>query len=288
MHYRKVKSILSAKNGMNLYRGCTHGCIYCDSRSQCYAMTHLFEDVQVKINAPQLLQQALESKRSPCMIGTGSMCDPYLPIEETERLTRQGLELIESYGFGATVLTKSPLVLRDLDLLQSINRKTKCVVQMTMTTYDEKLCRVIEPNVAGTHRRFETLMELKKAGIPTVVWMTPILPFINDTRENILGLLDYCKQAGVRGILTFGMGVTLRKGSREYFYKKLDQHFPGMKERYIATYGDSYNCLSPNGWGLESLVRDFCRSHRVLFGEKEVFAYLNAFEEKEQCQLTLF
>lgn len=186
MHFVQAKGILSQNNGMNIYRGCSHGCIYCDSRSKCYGFTHAFEDIEVKGNAPELLEQALRSKRHRCMIGTGAMCDPYLPAEKELRLTRKCLELIDQYEYGVTVLTKASLVLRDLDLLQSINQKAKAVVQMTFTTYDEDLCRKIEPNVSTTRERFEVLMKCKELGIPTLVWMTPILPFINDTRENRL------------------------------------------------------------------------------------------------------
>lgn len=287
MHYTDAKSILSPKNGMNLYRGCTHGCIYCDSRSTCYGMTHAFEDIAVKRNAPQLLEEALRKKRSRCMIGTGSMTDPYLPLEKTEKMTRRALEIIDHYGFGVTLITKSDLILRDLDVLQRINRQANCVVQMTLTTYDEDLCRIVEPNVATTRRRFEVLMELKKAGIPTVVWMTPILPFINDTEENIRGLLGYCEKAEAKGILTFGMGLTLRSGNREYFYHKLDQHFPDMKQQYMRSFGTSYSLQSPNSKALETLVQNFCKANQVLYGTQAVFSYLHTWEEKE-LQLSLF
>lgn len=287
MHYLDAKSILSPKNSMNLYRGCTHGCIYCDSRSQCYGMTYTFEDIEVKGNAPQLLEEALGKKRRRCMIGTGAMSDPYLPLEKTEGLTRRALEIIDRYGFGVTLLTKSDLVLRDLDLLQRIHRKAKCVVQMTLTTYDEDLCRMLEPNTASTHRRFQVLMELKKAGIPTVVWMTPILPFINDTEENIRGLLAYCQEAQVKGILTFGIGMTLRSGNREYFYKRLDELFPDMKRQYMRTFGSSYGIHSPNGKILGRMIKDFCNANDVLHGTQAVFDYLNTLDEKE-TQLSMF
>ena len=181
MHFTEAKSILSAQNGMNIYRGCTHGCIYCDARSTCYQMDHVFEDIEVKINAPELLEQALRKKRKKCMIGTGAMSDPYLHLEKELQLTRRCLELIDEYGFGLAIQTKSDMILRDLDLLKRINQKTKCVVQMTLTTYDEKLCRILEPHVCTTARRIEVLNILKEEGIPTIVWMTPILPFINDT-----------------------------------------------------------------------------------------------------------
>ncbi len=287
MHEVDAKGILSAQNGMNLYRGCTHGCIYCDSRSVCYGMTHPFEDVEVKRNAPALLEAALRRKRNPCMIGTGAMCDPYLPIEGALGLTRQCLALIERYGFGAAVLTKSDLILRDVDLLCRINEKTKCVVQITLTTFDEILCRVLEPNVCTTKRRFEVLCAMRDAGIPTVVWLCPLLPFINDTEENLRGILDYCFAAGVQGILNFGAGMTLRAGNREYFYAALDKQFPGVKARYIAAFGESYVCASPNAAQLDRLFRDECRAHGVLYRPDDVFAYLHRFEDKRE-QLRLF
>lgn len=289
MHFVKAKGILSATNGMNLYRGCTHGCIYCDSRSKCYQMQHAFEDIEVKENAPELLEMTLRSKRKKCMIGTGAMCDPYMHCEEELRLTRRCLELIDTYGFGLAIQTKSDRILRDLDLLKSINGKSKCVVQMTLTTYDEELCKILEPNVCTTKRRFEALKILKENGIPTVVWMTPILPFINDTRENIEGLLDYCVKADVRGIICFGMGVTLREGDREYFYEALDKHFPGMKGRYHQKYGYAYEVNSDNHPELMKLFRETCQEHGIMCEVDEVFRYLHEFpEDKNYEQLTLF
>lgn len=287
MHFVDVKGILSSHNGMNLYRGCSHGCIYCDSRSLCYGFTHDFEDIEVKQNAPVLLEQALRSKRKKCMIGTGAMCDPYLHAEKELGLTRKCLQIIDRYGFGATVLTKSDMVLRDMDLLTSINRKAKAVVQMTLTTYDDSLCRIIEPNVCTTSKRFEALMRFKEAGIPTVVWLTPILPFINDTKENLEGLLDYCIRAQVKGIICFGMGVTLREGDREYFYSALDKNFPGLKERYIKTYGNSYDVPSPSQKALMNIFYRTCKQNNIMSSPNECFEYLNHLPEKE-VQLSLF
>lgn len=289
MHEITVKSILSAQNGMNIYRGCTHGCIYCDSRSTCYQMDHVFEDVAVKRNAPELLERALRRKRRPCMIGTGSMSDPYLPVEKELRLTRRCLELIDRYGFGLSILTKSDLILRDLDLLAGIHRKTKCVVQMTLTTYDETLCRILEPNVCTTARRIEVLHTMRREGIPTIVWMTPILPFLNDTAENILGLLRACREAGVYGVVTFGIGLTLRDGDRQYFYKQLDRYFPGLKERYIRRYGNAYELPVPDHAGLMSLVRRECEKAGMEWRTERLFAYLRRFEDRRSGeQLTLF
>lgn len=281
MHYIQAKSILSPQNGMNLYRGCTHGCIYCDSRSSCYHIDHRFEDVAVKENALELLEDALKRKRKKCMIGTGSMSDPYMPLEEKLLFTRKALELVYRYGFGFTVITKSALVLRDLDLLKKINGSTKAVVQMTLTTFDEGLCRKLEPNVSTTRERFEALKIFRKEGIPTVVWLCPLLPFINDTGENLAGILDYCAQAEVKGIVCFGMGLTLRDGNREYFYRQLDQLFPGMKERYIRTYGNRYELHSSREKELTEQFTAFCREHSILYTPEEVFGYLNAFPEKK-------
>lgn len=287
MHFTQAKGILSAGNGMNLYRGCTHGCIYCDSRSVCYGMEHLFEDVEVKENAPQLLEQALRSKRRKCMIGTGAMSDPYNHHEEELHLTRRCLELIDRYEFGLAIQTKSTRILRDLDLLKSINSKAKCVVQMTLTTYDEELCRIVEPDVSTTKERFEALMTLREAGIPTMVWMSPILPFLNDTEENIRGILDYCVRAGVKGVILFGMGLTLREGDREYYYAALDRHFPGLKQRYVRTYGNAYDLPSPNSKVLLEVFHRTCKEKGMLDTPEACFAYLRELPEK-YVQQSLF
>lgn len=280
MHLVTAKGILSAKNGMNLYRGCTHGCIYCDSRSECYQMQHEFDDVEVKSNAVELLEDALMHKRKKCMIATGSMTDPYISIESKLENVRKSLLLAERYGFGFTLITKSTLVLRDLEILQRINEKTKCVVQMTLTTFDEELCRKIEPCVSSTEERFAALKKLHDAGIPTVVWLCPVLPFINDTKENIEGILNYCIEAKVKGIICFGMGMTLRKGNREYFYKKLDEFFPHVKEKYVATFGDSYVASSPHDRELMSIFHDTCERHNIMHNNDEIFSYLAKYEEK--------
>ena len=264
MHYVQAKGILSAGNGMNLYRGCTHGCIYCDSRSRCYHMDHAFEDIEVKENALTLLEDALRRKRSACMLGTGAMTDPYIPLE-------------------------SDRVLRDIDLLQAINERTKCVVQMTLTTYDEALCRKLEPNVCTSTERFTALQRLHEAGIPTIVWLSPILPFINDTEENILGILRYCAEAKVKGVICFGMGVTLREGNREYFFAQLDRVFPGMKEQYIRTFGLSYENTSPRNAKLMRLYHTFCEEHGMMHDNAEIFTYLRTFTDKtDETQLSLF
>ena len=289
MHFTKVKGILSPKNGMNLYRGCTHGCIYCDSRSTCYQMNHKFEDIEVKENAIELLEDALKRKRKKCMIGMGSMTDPYIPEELKLKHTRKALEVASKYGFGITLITKSNRVLRDLDLLKEINQKTKCVVQMTLTTYDEELCKKIEPNVSTTKERFEALLTLRDAGISTVVWLTPLLPYINDTEENLLGILNYCKEAKVYGIICFGIGVTLRDGNREYFYAQLDKKFPNLKEQYIKEYGNSYIINSKNNTKLMKIFHEFCEENKIEHNPDKIFNYLNEFEDKTEFeQLSFF
>lgn len=287
INYKEYKTILSAKNNMNIYRGCTHGCIYCDSRSEIYGMTYTFENIEVKTNAVELLDKALSKKRNKCMITTGAMTDPYIPLEKEIRNTRKCLEVIEKHGFGVSLLTKSDLILRDIDILKRINQKSKCVVQMTLTTYEEELCKILEPNVCTTKRRFEVLMEMYKAGIPTVVWLTPILPFINDNEENILGILDYCKQAKVKGLLTFGIGMTLRYGNREYYFKKLEEHFPELKKEYMRKYGSSYGIKSPNSQKLTRIIKKFCNDNNIIYGEKEVFRFCTLFPEDNK-QLSIF
>lgn len=289
MHEKQAKSILSSVNGMNLYRGCTHGCIYCDSRSTCYQMQHEFEDVEIKTNAEELLEQALRKKRKKCMIGTGAMSDPYIPLEKERQMTRRCLEIIDEYGFGLSIQTKSDLILRDLELLKRIHRRTKCVVQMTLTTYDEDLCRILEPGVCTTKRRAEVLNIFREEGIPTVVWFTPMLPFINDTKENVRGILEYCIQAKVYGVLMFGAGLTLRDGNRQYFYRKLDESFPGMKEKYIASYGNSYEVMSPDSRQLMQLAGRILKENQIVTGMDRLFEYFHTFEEKPAAeQISLF
>jgi DNA repair photolyase len=280
MHYADYKTILSPQNGMNLYRGSTHGCIYCDSRSECYQILHDFKDIEVKRDAPKILEAQLRQRKKPCMVSTGAMCDPYIPLEDDLLMTRQCLALIEKYGFGLAILTKSARVMRDMDILQAINAKTKCVAQLTLTTYDEGLCRKLEPNVSTSLERFRVLEAMRDAGVPTVVWLSPILPFINDTEDNLRGVLDYCTKAKVRGIMCFGFGVTLRKGNREYFYDRLDRHFPGMKENYIQCFGNAYSCHSPNSGHLTEILKNHCVRHDILYKTEDVFAYLREFEMK--------
>lgn len=289
MHYKRYKTILSAKNGMNIYRGCSHGCIYCDSRSTCYQMKHDFEDIEIKENAAAMLIEELKKRRKKCMIGTGAMTDPYTPIEKEIGYTRDCLEAIYKYGFGLAIQTKSNAILRDLDIIDAINKKTKAVVQMTLTTYDEKLCKIVEPYVSSTQERIEVLNIMRDRNIPTVAWLSPFLPFINDTEENIVALLNACVNAKVKAILCFGIGLTLRDGNREYFYKQLDINFPGLKEKYMKKFGYSYECRSDNHDKLMRIIINTCKANDILYKPKDIFEYMNTFESKEYgTQLSLF
>lgn len=290
MHFVDAKGLLSGSNGhygMNIYRGCSHGCIYCDSRSLCYRFTHAFEDIEVKQNAPELLEKVLKSKRKKAMIGTGAMSDPYMHCEEELGLTRKCLEIIRKYGFGVAIQTKSDRILRDIVLLDEINKEAKCVVQMTLTTYDDVLCKILEPNVCNTKRRIEVLGKMQERGIPTIVWLSPILPYINDTEENITAILNECVRVGVKGIICFGMGLTLRDGDREYYYAALDKHFPGLKARYIREFGNAYEIPSPNTDNLYKVFYGICKKNGMMSTPDECFKYMNDFPEKYE-QMSLF
>ncbi|MBR6040282.1 MAG: radical SAM protein [Clostridia bacterium] len=287
MHFVTAKSLLTRSNGMNLYRGCAHGCVYCDSRSVCYQFTHAFEDIEVKQNAPELLEEILRKKRKKIVISTGSMSDPYQPCERELKLTRRCFELIEKYSFGASVITKSDLVLRDIELFDSINRKAKGVLQMTLTIADDRLSRLLEPNVCTTSRRYEVLKKFQERNIPAVVWMTPILPFLTDTEENIRTILDYCFDAGVKGIVLFNAGLTLRDGDREYYYRALDRHFPGLSDEYRKRYGNAYEVNSPDSEKLMRIFRSECEKHGVIHDPDACFRYIAEIPDR-QTQMSLF
>jgi DNA repair photolyase len=272
---------------MNIYRGCSHGCIYCDTRSKCYNFEHDIEDIEIKTNAANLLEKKLSSKRRKCMISTGAMTDPYIHLEDEIGNTRKCLEIIYKYGFGLAIQTKSNRILRDLDLLKKINEKSKCVVETTLTTYDEDLCKIIEPNVSTSKERFEVLKKMQENNIPTVVWLGPILPLINDTKENLIEILNYCIEAKVYGIICFNIGLTLREGNREYFYQKLDTHFPGLKKIYQKKYGKRYVIVSDKNKELMKIFYNTCKENNIESDYKKIFDYLSYFPEKTK-QLTLF
>ena len=283
MHFKTVKSILSPQNGMNLFRGCEHNCIYCDSRSKCYRIEHDFEDIEVKENSLELLEQALKKKRQKAMIGTGSMSDPYTLTENRIEYTKKALEIIYKYGFGIAIQTKSILILRDIELLDKINKKAKTVVAITLTTFDDELCKKIEENVCPTSERLKILEEMHKRDIPTIVWLCPILPFINDTEENLVNILNACKKYNVKGIINFGFGLTLREGNREYFYKKLEKNFPnqGLFTMYNKYFRDSYVCNSPHNDKLQRIFHNFCTENKIMHNNDEIFKYLSTFPQEK-------
>lgn len=251
-------------------------------------MNHEFEDIEVKENGISLLEDSLKRKRKKCMIAMGSMTDPYIKEELELNCTRKALELVNKHGFGATLITKSANVLRDLNLLKEINSKTKCVIQMTLTTYDEALCKnwdqciynkgeIWSPKNTGGQWNFDNSLVNSHTAL------------YNDTEENIIGLLNYCKEARVKGIICFEMGLTLRNGNREYFYRALDKSFPGLKNKYIEEYGTSYNLPSKNNSELMKLFHDFCDKENIMHDNDEIFDYLRTFEEKEVAkQLSMF
>ncbi len=283
MHFKTVKSILSQNNGINLFRGCEHGCIYCDSRSKCYRIDHNFDDIEVKENALELLDQSLKRKKQKEMIGTGSMTDPYTISEKKLEYTKRSLEIIEKHGFGVSILTKSNLILRDIDILERINNKAKTVVQVTLTTFDDELCRKLEEKVCPTSERLKILEEMHKRDIPTVVWLCPILPFINDTEENLMQILQACKQFGVKGIINFGFGLTLREGNREYFYQKLEKNFPGqgLFTTYNKYFRDAYACNSPHNDKLQKIFHQFCAENKIMHNNDEIFKFLATFPQEK-------
>lgn len=287
MFYKKYKTILSPSNGMNIYRGCTHGCIYCDSRSKCYQINHDFEDIEIKENAPQQLDIELSNKRKPCMIGTGSMTDPYNHADITTGYTRECLKVILKHNCGVSILTKSDRILGDLDLLNEINQNSKAVIQTTLTTADDEICKIIEPNVCPTSSRIEILKKCNELEIPTVVWLCPFLPYINDTMDNVKRLMDACIANNVKGIIFFGVGLTLREGNREYFYEKLDQRFPGLKDKYIKKYGNSYEISSENSKQLAEYIYKKCKENNIMCNNDEIFKNMKEYPQKFK-QLSFF
>ena len=287
MQYISAKTIVSsyAENNhwfgnnynMNIYKGCCHGCIYCDSRSECYGVND-FDTVRAKENALSLIDKELKSKRRTGVIGTGAMSDPYNPFERELCLTRQALELIDTHGFGVSIITKSDLITRDIDILQRIKEHSPVLCKITITASDDELCRKIEPNVSVSSERFSAVKKLTDAGIFTGVLLMPVLPFIADNEENVHQLVRLANESGARFIFP-AFGVTLRANQRDYFYKKLDELFPSLKQKYIAQYGNSYECHSPNARKLYKLFSDECKRYGILYKMSDIITgYKSAYE----------
>lgn len=295
MEFIKAKTILSkVKYGnewygidynMNLYRGCSHGCIYCDSRSNCYHIEN-FDLVRGKENALYILEQELSKKRKKGIIGIGSMSDTYNLLEKEYEQTRGALKLISKYGFGVSIDTKSDLILRDIDLLKEINSKNNVIIKFTITTPNDELSKIIEPNVCISSKRLQAIKILSDNGIFTGIMMNPMLPFITDKEEDIRYLVKLAYQNGAKFIHTY-MGMTLRENQREYYFYKLDQHFIGIKEKYIKYYGDKYNCIVPNYKRLYKVFTDECIKYGILYDMKDIIkAYKKEIKSNEQ--ITLF
>jgi DNA repair photolyase len=265
----EAKSILLPNKTFNLYKGCSHGCIYCDSRSDCYEIED-FDMVKVKKNAVYILNQELASKKEKSMLRTGGMSDPYVHLERTLKVTESCLKVIYQHGFGINVLTKSDLILRDLELYKNINNRYKAIVQMTITTTDDKLASKIEPHVTLPSKRFEALKKFSDEGITTGIWMTPLLPFICDTKENIKSIVYKAKEAGVTFILVFGFGTTLRSGSRDYFYDALDKLFLNYRTLYEKTYKNQYICDSPYAKELKTYFEALCDEVGIIYDHEAI------------------
>lgn len=261
---------------MNLYRGCCHGCIYCDSRSECYRVEN-FDTVRAKENALEVLRDELRRKVRKGIIGTGAMSDPYNPFERKELLTRHSLELINVYEFGITVITKSPLIIRDIDVYKDISEHSPVLCKMTITTADDELCRLIEPNVAPASERFEALAKMSESGLFTGITLMPVLPFIEDSEENIRAILRTAHECGVRCVYPF-FGVTLRTNQREYFLNELDRKFPdsGLRKRYESFYGNRYECISPKVKRLWNVFVSECERFGILYNMKSIISAYKA------------
>lgn len=269
---------------MNLYRGCCHGCIYCDSRSECYRIDD-FDTVRAKENCIEILRDELRRKVKTGVIGTGAMSDPYNPFEKNERLTEKALMLIDAYDFGVTVVTKSDLIMRDIDLYRQIAEHSPVLCKMTVTSADDKLCRVVEPNVSVSSERFQALAGMSDAGLKTGITLMPVLPFLEDNEENILKIVRTAHECGVMCIYP-AFGMTLRQNQREYYYKKLDELFPGMSDKYRRYYGDRYECISPNARKLWSVFASECDRFGILYNMRDIIrAYKQGYGD---IQLSFF
>lgn len=268
---------------MNIYKGCCHGCIYCDSRSECYRVDD-FDEVRAKENALEILERELKSKRRKGVIGTGAMSDPYNPFEETHQLTRGALELIRYHGFGVSIATKSSLVARDVDTLKAISRYAPVLVKITITTCDDALSAKLEPNVARPSERFAALKRLTDQGIFAGVLLMPVLPFITDTHENIADIIRLAHENGARFIYP-GLGVTLRQNQREWLYEQLDKHFPGIREKYERTFGEAYSCHSPKGRVLYRLLSSECQKKGLLYKMEDIIRHYKTGYGQEQVSL---
>lgn len=284
--YTNTNTWFNIHYNMNIYKGCSHGCIYCDSRSSCYRIEH-FDEVRAKENALQLIRDGLRRKTKTGVVGTGAMSDPYNPFEKDLKLTRNALKLINAYEFGSAIATKSDLIVRDIDILEDIKKHSPTLVKMTITSFDDALSKKIEPHVCVSSKRFEAIKRLSERDIFTGVLLMPILPFINDTEENILEIVRQAYTCGAKFIFAYGMGVTLRQNQRDYFYDQLEQLFPdrALKEDYIKTFGNRYACSSPRAKRLQKVLDEECERLGILYKMKDIVSAYQGHYEKKQLSL---
>ena len=281
--YRENNNWFGVNYNMNIYRGCCHGCIYCDSRSECYGIEN-FDIVRAKEKSSDIIRRELKSKRKKGVVATGSMSDPYNPFEKKFSLTRSALEIIDSSGFGISIATKSDLITRDIDILKRIKKHSPVLCKITITTSDDKLCKIIEPNVAVTSKRFEAIKKLSGEGIYTGILLMPILPFINDTEENIINIVRLAKENGAKFIYP-AFGVTLRSNQRDYFFDMIDKNFPRLKEKYIKSFGKDYMCSSPNSRKLYNIFAKECNRLGLLYKMKDIIEGYKREYNNEQLNL---
>lgn len=268
---------------MNIYKGCCHGCIYCDSRSSCYCIEN-FDEVRIKENSLDIIERELLRKRNKGVIGTGSMSDPYNPFEKKLNLTREALKILDKNEFGVSIATKSNLILRDIDILKKINSHSEVCTKITITTFDDELGKIIEPHVPKTSERFKVIEELSKNGIYTGILLMPILPFINDSEENIINIIEMAKECGAKFIYP-NFGVTLRQNQREYFYNRLDENFKGLRKKYIERFGERYYYPSPNIKNIQRIFKNYCEKYNIKYNMEDI---INDYKHSKIEQLKLF
>lgn len=267
---------------MNLYKGCCHKCIYCDSRSNCYQVED-FDRVRAKKDEIEILAQELRNKRKKGVIGIGAMSDTYNPFEKKYEITRKALQLISHYHFGVSIETKSDLIVRDIDILKEINQKANTILKFTITTADDELAKKIEPGVCVSSNRFKAMKQLADSGLFVGVLLTPILPFLTDSESNIRETIRLAAENGAKFVYSMG-GVTLRENQKDYFFEQLDKSFPGVKEKYIKTFQNRFFCFSPNK-NLAVIFKEECEKYGLLYKMSDIIkAYKK--KEKENQQLT--
>lgn len=281
--YAENNSWFGNNYNMNIYKGCSHGCIYCDSRSECYRVDN-FDRIRAKENALTLIENELRTKRKKGVVGTGAMSDPYNPYEKEYKLTRGALELINRYGFGVSIATKSDLIIRDIDILKEISTHSPVLIKITVTTADDALCKKLEPNVAPSSQRFKAIRELSSQGVFAGILMMPVLPFIEDTEDNINGIIELAHKSGAKFIYP-AFGVTLRQNQRDWYYEKLDELFPSIKEKYIKHYGNSYECRSPRAKELFGLFKKKCNESGILYKMNDIITEYKKPYQIEQLSL---